>query len=265
MFNYYLFNKSYEKANASSLESNLQDLNDLVIAERNNEDSFYKHESIWDTPTADGGFGEVVFGKLEDKQLSMIVLPKMFRAIDSVEKEITTFEEFDDTFKIYNAFYGIHFTGIDLERCITDKASYSKFRKANLWELTPESFWERRENLFSKIVLCPSVQNDLKKIGGTYLEQIIIKLKELDIYAVRYWNEGSFSYQDANEKAALNITPESRTTMNHENLRNQRLFSMPDGTRKCFELHIKTGNLRFHLFPENKFIYIGYIGKHLDT
>jgi hypothetical protein len=40
---------------------------------------------------------------------------------------------------------------------------------------------------------------------------------------------------------------------------------MPDGRRECFELHIKTGNLRFHFLPENGRIYIGYIGKHLDT
>ena len=74
MFNYYLLNKSYEKANAKVIEANLQDLNDLVVEERKDDDSFLKHESIWYAPTADGSFSEVVFTKLEDKQLSNVVI-----------------------------------------------------------------------------------------------------------------------------------------------------------------------------------------------
>lgn len=265
MFNYYLLNKSYEKADANSIESNLQDLNDLVISERNDGDFFFKHESIWYAPTADGDFCDVVFGKLEDKQLSMSVLPKMFNAIDSVEEEITTFEEFDNSFQIYNAFYGIQFTELDLTRCITDKASYSKFRKANLWELTPESFWERREILFSRIVLCSSVENDIQMIGGTYLSRILIKLAVLDKYVSKHWTSGNFNYVDANEKAPLIISPESNKTMEQDKYRILRMFSLPDGRRECFELHIKTGKLRFHFFPEGQKIYVGYIGKHLAT
>jgi hypothetical protein len=66
-------------------------------------------------------------------------------------------------------------------------------------------------------------------------------------------------------KAALNISPESDKTMSQKKLRNQRIFSMPDGRRECFELHIKSGDLRFHFFPEDGKIYVGYIGEHLET
>ncbi len=265
MFNYYLDNKSYENVIAKRIEKNLQELNDLVVEERNLDDSFFKHESIWYVPTADGEFGEVVFTKLEDKQLSNVVLPRLFNAIDSLENQISNFEEFDNVFKIYNAFYGINFSGLDLKRCVSGKDSYTEFRKRNLWELTPESFWERRNALFSNIILCNEVENNVKSIGGTYLEQILVKLKELDKYTVQYWKDGLFIYDDANSKAPLNISPESKTTMRQEKYFNQRVFSMPDGRRVCFELHIKTGNLRFHFFPEKGKIYIGYIGKHLDT
>ena len=46
-----------------------------------------------------------------------------------------------------------------------------------------------------------------------------------------------------------------------------RLFKLPNGKTECFELHIKTGDLRFHFFPDNNSlkIYIGYIGTHLPT
>ncbi len=265
MFNYYLFNKSYEKANSKAIEANLQDLNDLVVNERRDDDSFLKHDSIWYLPTADGEFGVVVFTKLEDKQLSNVVLPRMFNAIDSLENTIETFEQFDASFKLYNAFYGINFIDIDLTKCITDKTTYNKFREDNLWELTPESFWDRRKTLFSKIILCNSIEDDVKKIGGTYLSQILNKLKELDEYVIQYWKAGNFNYHDANEKAPLNISLESKKTMDQQRYYNQRVFSMPDGRKECFELHIKTGNLRFHFYPEGNIIYVGYIGMHLDT
>lgn len=216
MFNYYLYNKSYAKANAKSIELNLQDLNDLVISERKPDDSFLKHDLIWSAPTADGVFSEVVFSQLEDKQLSHIVIPKMFQAIDSVENEINTFEEFDDAFKIYNAFYGVNFTEFELERCITDKTTYKTFREKHLWELNPNSFWERRDSLFSKIKFCNSVEDDVKMIGGAYLEQIVYKLKELDKYAVQHWNKVEFNYINAKENSSLNISPESEKTMSQK-------------------------------------------------
>ena len=53
--------------------------------------------------------------------------------------------------------------------------------------------------------------------------------------------------------------------MEQEKYKCQRMFKLPDGRIECFEWHIKTGNLRLHFFPENCIIYVGYIGKHLDT
>ncbi len=265
MFNYYLFNKSYATANTKSIEDNLRDLNDLVVDEKKEDDSFLLHNSIWDLETADGNFADVVFSKLEDEQLRMTVLPRLFQSIESVATEIVSFEQFDSEHKIYNAFYGINFSKLDLSRCITNKVAYKTFREKYLWEVTPASFWERRKILFSTIILCDSVQSDIQAIGGTYLSQIIVKLKELDKYVKNYWKEGKFIHDDANAKAPLNISGESYKTMSQAKYKNLRMFSMPDGRRECFELHIKTGNLRFHFLPENGNIYVGYIGKHLDT
>ena len=52
--------------------------------------------------------------------------------------------------------------------------------------------------------------------------------------------------------------------MNDDKKKVERMFKLPNGRTECFELHIKTGNLRFHFFPENLKIYIGYIGVHLS-
>lgn len=264
MFNYYVFNPSYVNAALDVLEDNLQTLQTL-FSERDDNETFLKHDSLWDIAVADGTFAEVVFSRFQDKQFSIQVLPHLLQQITSIEPPINTIAEFNNRYRIYNAFYGINFQGIPADSCICDLASYNTFIENNNWELTPETFWERREELFSRIVLCANVEAQIRTIGGTYLEQIIDKIRELDNYVVNNWNEGNFNYRNANNNAALNISPESNSTMQQQELVNMRVFSLPDGRRECFELHIKTGNLRFHFYPENFTIYIGYIGNHLPT
>jgi len=263
MFNFYLCNKSYEKANAVQIEENLRVLNDLVFAERAEEDSFLKNDSIWNCNTVDGNFYEVISSRIPDKQLRQQVLPKLLNSIASIPQEFTSLEDFDKCYKIYNAFYGIIFDGPLSERYITNKETYSAFKKKYLWDIDAKSLWERKEILFSRLILCPGVEGDLEKIGSSYLFQIVSRLVALDKYAATKWLIGEFNYREANRSTSLSISPESEGTM--KKYYNERIFKMPDGTTRCFELHIKTGELRFHFYPENSKIYIGYIGKHLPT
>jgi len=266
MFNFYLYNKSYERANAIQIEENLLVLNDLVIMEHVEEDSFYKNDSIWDTDTADGNFSDVIFSKMQDKQFSMQVLPRLFQAIASISKEFSNLEEFDHSyFGTYNAFYGVIFDEPISDKYISNKETYSAFKNKYLWDVTPQSLWERKENLFSKLILCPDVEEHLKKIGSQYLSQIIKRLIALDKYAVKEWTKGKFDYQKANASSSLRISPESEATMSQKKYCEQRTFRMPNGTTRCFELHIKTGDLRFYFYPEDGKIFVGYIGKHLST
>ncbi|NJL76711.1 MAG: hypothetical protein HC892_18505, partial [Saprospiraceae bacterium] len=217
MFNYYLFNPSYVDAATNVLEDNLQTLQGLFSIRKPNE-TFLKHDSIWDIKVADGTFAEVAFSSFHDKQFSNQVLPQLLQQINSVETQIESIDDFNDRFRIYNAFYGINFQGIPEENCICDLTSYNNFYEKNNWELTPQTLWERREELFSRIIFCPNVEAQIRKIGGTYLQQIIDKIRLLDNYAISCWNEGNFSYGNANNNAALNISPESNSTMNQQDL-----------------------------------------------
>lgn len=264
MFNYYLFNPSYVDAATNVLEDNLLTLQGLFAGRKDNE-KFLKHDSIWDVKVEDGTFGEVVFSSFVDKQFSNQVLPQLFQQINSIETQIESIDDFNNRYRIYNAFFGINFQGLPGNNYICDLATYNTFFENNNWELTPQIFWERRKELFSRVILCPGVEEQIRKIGGKYFQQTISKIRELDNYIVNHWNGGVFNYRNANSNAALNISPESRTTMEQQDLISLRTFSLPDGRRECFDLHIKTGDLRFHFYPENLKIYIGYIGKHLRT
>jgi hypothetical protein len=264
MYNYYLYNSSYEHASSSSLEESLKCLNDLAVENRDDFDSFLKHHSLWNVNVEDGLLGEVIFSNLSDQHFARIVLPRLLQRIKDVDNEITSLEDFDKDYNLYNAFYGVSFTKIiPKERCITNKEEYAEFRNRNLCDITPATLWERKELLFKKIILCGEVKDNLHDIGGTYLKQIFKQLIELDEYISKYWTKNRFNYRDVCLKTSLTISPESSRTMKNEHLKKERMFSLPDGRVECFELHIKTGNLRFHFYPEDTIIYIGYIGKHL--
>jgi hypothetical protein len=265
MFNYYVFNPSYYKVETQLIEQNLVSLNEIAINNRDEWDLFLFHNSFYEVQAQDGLIVEVIFSKLVDEQFSNTVLPRLLQTMTSIDSEIEDFKIFDDSYKLYNAFFGVNFSGVEeKERCIVDLESYKEFRDEKVRDVDANSFWERREQLFKNIIFCKEVKNNLHQIGGTYLSQIIKKIQELDTYIDKFWKEGDFSYKNANSNSALNISPESNTTMNNQTLKNMRMFSLPDGRRECFELHIKTGNLRFHIFPENLKVYIGYIGTHLQ-
>lgn len=107
------------------------------------------------------------------------------------------------------------------------------------------------------------MEHQLQHIGvSKMLLQIIERLRELNAY-VSGWKSGSFNYTEANQKTNLRISPESDTTLSKYSA--QRKFSIPNQDKKVFDLHIKTGDLRFHFYPDDvtRTVYIGYIGKHL--
>lgn len=265
MFNYYLYNNSYENATVDDLELNLKVLNAIAVDEKRDYDSFLMHQSLWSVNTSVGAFGDIIFSQLPDQQFSIQIIPRLLQFINNIENPINSLDEFDQLYRLYNAFYGISFREVENSRHINSKERYQEFQDNSLKTINAESLWGHRDTIFKRTVLCPQVEKDLGKIGETYTAQILARLLELDRYVTDLWEAGEFDYRDANKKTSLRMSPESDKTMSQDKLRKMRNFKMPDGTIECFELHIKTGDLRFHFFPKDKTVFIGYIGPHLKT
>ncbi|MGN6566594.1 MAG: hypothetical protein ACTHJ0_01510 [Flavipsychrobacter sp.] len=152
-----------------------------------------------------------------------------------------------------------HFYNIETLRIHNDW--WIKFRTECLE--TSSDLWKNRQEMFPNLILCGEVENQLQKIGiSKMLTQIIERLNELNDY-VRNWKVSDFNYDEANKTTNLRISPESFSTM--KRFGSLRRFNVPGQGKKIFELHIKTGDLRFHFYPDNtsKRVYVGYIGKHL--
>jgi hypothetical protein len=125
--------------------------------------------------------------------------------------------------------------------------------------------WKLRHEFFPYLVLCGEVEKQLTGLGiqSKFFVQIIEKLKRLNEYA-QNWQNGSYSDQVAIQYG-LDISGESEGTL--KKYGRQRKFRLPNKKKQLFEKHIKTGDLRFHFYPdeESHTIYVGYIGSHLST
>lgn len=262
MFNFYLATIGYENASVFELEESFRTLN-IIVEEAKPEDTFLRSDTFWDIETSEGIFCEII-ATFTDGQLINTVC-KLLESISS-EKDFRTLDEIDTYYpQKKNAFWGACFEE-ENDRHINTEEKYHSFKKQKIQDITKGiEIWERRSLLFKKVELCPGVKTQLKSIG--YTEQILEKLLILDKYCQDYWKGGSFSYMNANQRVALKISPESDLTMNDAKKKQMRMFKLPNGKTECFELHIKTGDLRFHFFPDNNSfkIYIGYIGAHLPT
>jgi hypothetical protein len=139
-----------------------------------------------------------------------------------------------------------------------------KKKRASL--MAAGDLWERREEFFPHLVLCGCIEQQLAQnigIGSKYFNQIIDRLKSLDAYA-KDWTTGKFSDKSL-KRYGLNVSGESEQTMRKYG--RDRRFRLPGKGKATFEKHIKTGDLRFHFYPdeESHLIYVGYIGPHLRT
>ena len=128
-----------------------------------------------------------------------------------------------------------------------------------------QDLWERRKEFFPHLILCGEVEKQLTRLGiqSKFFDQIIERLKRLNEYA-QNWQTGSYN-KNAVKQCGLRVSGESEETL--VKYGRQRKFRLPNGKRQLFEKHIKTGDLRFHFYPDenNHIIYVGYIGTHLST
>ena len=259
MSNFFLLNSAIE---VEKFDDFLIGINELSQIQKREKTQFIKHDSIW---------GIKIMLKLyeqssQDVQGIMIFLERDFT---TVENDILHEEFFDLCFPDEaNGFLGINFSGsqIKVERQVIDQATYIDFFENFFWtKVTFKNLWKNKEELFPNLILCGEVEAQIAKIGSSsFFRQIIDRLREFD-KAIKKWTSGGFSYKSINENYSLIISPESKQTMDQYG--NERRFSLPTGGTEFFELHIKTGELRFHFYPDEdtRDVYVGYIGPHLNT
>lgn len=266
MFNYYLWERSYLKIGREALQNNLIRLNSILVL-NDEHDHFYHSEALWNVMIEkEQNFSTCVFSTLPNKQFMKNVLPKMFMRQINQCKPIADKSDLDKEFpNNLNAFWGEVFQSKETF-CLSTIEDYNTFRhKSVLNNITSQNFWQWKDYLFEKIRFCNGVKEQIERMGSSrFFQQMVNKLVDLDNYNTN-WTQGACTPNQINKATKLQVSNESDTVRNDKTLKNYRMFQLPNGETKYFEMHIKTGELRIHFFPldAEHTIYIGYIGHHL--
>lgn len=258
MSNFFLLNESIELVKYNEF---VLGMSELVAIDSEKEDVFIKHDSIYELVIIEQLYSN--YGGFTEQAIS-----KYIEQLNPSETYIPTEIAFDDLFPDdSNAFLGIDFSSTNIlsAKQIINNSIYKEFIDSNLWNVTFRNLWSKRDKLFPNIILCGEVEEQISKIGNSgYFNQIVQRLRDFNM-AISEWKSGVFNYRDINNRFPLRISPESDRTM--DRFGNERICNLPNGGTALFMLHIKTGDLRFHFYPDNtnRKVYVGYIGPHLNT
>ena len=262
MNKFFLNNNACSVSDVNTFIEGMLELN-AIKAVTSSSDELMKHDSIWDNCIKHDLFN---FWSQESQ-----VVIHFIEQLSTIDTNIYSMELFESEFPnaTLRAFLGIYFQDLDIEldKQITNIDDFKELKNNNLWtKVNSSNLWDLRGDLFPNLCLCDSVEEQCLDLGShRAFNQILHRLKELDVVASD-WIVGGFDYKEIKANG-LNISPESKTTMQNEKYVRERTFSLPNGRREIFELHLKIDNIRIHIYPDNndKKIYIGYIGKHLGT
>jgi hypothetical protein len=136
--------------------------------------------------------------------------------------------------------------------------------------LSGQELLEQKNELFSNLDFCGDSQSQLRNfdLGKAVLEQVKDRLHKLDEFCNK-WNKGHFQdFYKGLQDSGLNVSRESESVRDNPEMRSEREFYLPNGKKEFFENHMKLGrSIRIHFYQnaDDKKVYIGFIGKHLQT
>lgn len=120
-------------------------------------------------------------------------------------------------------------------------------------DIKPSNFWEKKVELFNnKIIFCDEIEKQIKNIDTSIFAQAVSILRDIE--------------NGVKDLSDFNISGESQSVRQNTELKKLREFEV-DGKKEYFQKHIKnlSNGYRIHFFEKGDKIYIGYIGKHLET
>lgn len=260
MINFFLYNKAIDINELDSFIRGMLELNS-IYADRVCGENYYKHSNVW--------LLKIIEELLKNHRQECNLICKVLGQFTDSSKEYISSKMVDEDFpNDKNGFLGIEFSENDPinENCrIINKIQAIFFRSVELLEITVNDFWNSKEKLFSNLVFCENVKEQIEMMGDSK-DFLVIKetLKEVNDYLIKQ-NSYKLSMGKMVREFKFNISPESEQTLSQYG--EERMFKIPSGEKILFSYHIKKGKVRIYVSPVNDTnrLYIGYIGKHLST
>lgn len=265
MFSYYLQDRSYYFANDSEVICHIQSLN-KIISEADSNDHFYK-SSMFEVGPYDkwNTIGEVLDSERVPNSIRIKIWPSIKKRCKEINTRYMSVADMNKVqFDTSNAFLGPRFLKGSIG-LIVNFNEYVTFRAIMTTRIVDgNNFSKCCEIMFKKVVVTRDAAAQVKSLGQN-VKKVFTQLLEFDSYLRKNWVEGVFKIKDVEDNTTLDISDESDTVKLNPKFNQYRYFRIPSiGGQFCF-VHIKLGNLRCHIFADekDKKVYVPYIGAHL--
>lgn len=266
LFNYYWQDRAFYYASIAEIEEHLREL-DKIMTNDSQLAEFYKKVGFEDAPHCGKSSVSLLMTKFKDRQLYLKILPFIMQRFKTIDRAFFLPADMESEYpKMYNAFLGPRFVNIRDAKCfIKNESEFLDYRDSVIYNTISGNTLPVYCGLKLKHVVITAEGFAMAKPLGDELERLFKDMVALDNYIAEGNWRGRFSEHDFHQKYSVRISDESDTVKRHPKKNCFRYFWIPkNGGQYCF-LHIKEGDLRIHIYPDEgqKIVYVPYIGPHL--
>ena len=268
MINYFFYSQTFASEAIDVMIKCLNDMNEAVLCCNQGVEKFCHDESFYSLHDKDGNMTNQMICDA-NPSLGYRVLPAMFRHFQTVPSGVICedLEGLRKNYPIECCLFGIFYAPIDYNH-ISCLADFKRNRITIARSIVaPHTFQKLSSMLFEKLKFSEDALQQYIAMGQEVMSNLMGVFIRMNNYCMN-WKDGSIQVYKMQTDFGILISDESDTVKNDSHLSAQRNFFVSEkiGYPKCF-LHVKVGNLRIHIFPDNESntIFITYIGKHLST
>lgn len=266
LFNYYWQERSFYNTSIAETEEHLRELN-KIIATDSQLSEYYRWEGFENAPYGKKSTIALMMNELNDRQLYFKVLPHLLQRFQTIDKTFLLPTDMDAVFpKMFNAFLGPRFVNIRQAKCfVKNEKEFLEYRDAVIFNtISGNNLPEYCGAMLNHVIITDEGFAKARPLGNE-LNTLYKDMVALDRYIDSGNWKGRFSEHDLCQRCNVNISDESDSVKQNPKKNYHRYFKIPRiGGQYCF-LHIKEGNLRIHIYPDekSKIVYVPYIGPHL--
>ncbi|MGX7689494.1 hypothetical protein ACWA1C_20175 [Flectobacillus roseus] len=260
MMNFFLLNEAID---VSDYDIFIEGIKLIIGINKKAKYQYLKHSSVWNLPHISNLF----YSRTQDNQVIITYISQLSDSISYLSDESLFDSEHPDR---CNGFLGIDFSTININsnRQITDERSCSNFESQCIQNFkfnSIDEFWDLKEDIFSDLVFCESIFEQIShfSVNDNRFKQIFEKLRILNNFTIG-WSSGIFNHQ----KLGMENSPDTPNRI--KSTLSLRTFDCPNIGAQVFSWHVKwyIGNQPFRLYYHASTIdhkvYVGYIGNKSD-
>lgn len=267
---------SYLNVSCSDLQSNLEDLVEVILERKENGLSHFSYDDeLWNVSLDNGqSFANALYSEDFDRQTSRTLLKTFLMGgcqdkIDDcaqLETYVRNNESVELSDRLFCSLWGVNFEKSSICFLKNKDDENSFFENVLNKNRDNEVFWQIKSSLLPNLKFTEDVKRMVSVVSGKEFNSVLKDLELLNGY-LNSVSVSDFFIKKFCDATCVDASPEDDDVKNQSRYRDLRMFNIPGKGSQYCDLHMKTPNHRTYIYPdkETQTMWIVYIGSHLAT